>query len=594
MEKAIEHIIETLKDAKENDVHCSLLIGAGCSVTAGIPDAAGLVQKIQECFPVTCRDLKNQDYPSCMAGLSEVQRRNLINKYIKEAKINWAHIAIAQLMKREYVDRILTTNFDPLVIRACSMLGEFPAVYDFAVSQDFNPAFVAQKAIFHLHGQHNGFKLLHKREDCEDHAKLIGPVFEDAGKRHVWIVCGYSGESDPVFECLCKTKEFNNNLYWICYKDSMPKPNIMERLIGEDRRAFYIRGYDADTFFIELALKLGCFPPGFVEKPFSHLNKMLDEIKPFVLPGVESGPDILDETREMIKNAVENLENAPSRPQPGRPPEDIALKMRTMLMSEKYDEIISMYGEYGEKLPPEAKDSVFQAFVMGGNALLNQGKLNQDDEADRLLEQSIERYKAALKIKPNMYGVFYNWGLALSYKSVSKQSEEAFILLEQAIEKYKMSCKINPYYNKALHNWGLALSNQAKLKQGEEIDSLFEQAYDKYEATLKTQSDMHEALVNWGSALSEQAKKKHGFEQNELFEKARKKLYEAEGIKPGSGSYNLACIAALKNEEEECEKWLMNSYDFNVLPSREHIDKDTDLKNVRDKVWFKELIGKLK
>jgi hypothetical protein len=95
-----------------------------------------------------------------MAQLAPAERKALIAQYVDSAKINWAHIGIAALIKHGFIDRVLTTNFDPLVVRACAMIGEFPAVYDFAASQRFQPADVADKAIFHLHGQRTGFVLL--------------------------------------------------------------------------------------------------------------------------------------------------------------------------------------------------------------------------------------------------------------------------------------------------------------------------------------------------------------------------------------------------------------------------------------------------
>ena len=37
-------------------------------------------------------------------------RRDLIGGYIDNAKINWAHLALAQLIDHDFVDRVLTTN----------------------------------------------------------------------------------------------------------------------------------------------------------------------------------------------------------------------------------------------------------------------------------------------------------------------------------------------------------------------------------------------------------------------------------------------------------------------------------------------------
>lgn len=53
-------------------------------------------------------------------------------------------------MKEGYIDRLLTVNFDPLVVKACAMVRLYPAVYDFAASQYFKPAYIPMPAVFHL------------------------------------------------------------------------------------------------------------------------------------------------------------------------------------------------------------------------------------------------------------------------------------------------------------------------------------------------------------------------------------------------------------------------------------------------------------
>jgi len=139
-----------------------------------------------------------------MAELSVAERHDLISKYINKAKLNWAHLAIAQLLKEGYVDRVLTVNFDPLVMRACALVGVFPAVYDFAASQHFKPDFIARQSVFYLHGQHTGFVVLNTESEVERLSQHLGPVFSDSVQGRVWIVAGYSGENDPVFDHLVK------------------------------------------------------------------------------------------------------------------------------------------------------------------------------------------------------------------------------------------------------------------------------------------------------------------------------------------------------------------------------------------------------
>ena len=48
MRREIADVLETVKRAKDRDKGCTLLIGAGCSVKAGIPTAAEFVEIIRK------------------------------------------------------------------------------------------------------------------------------------------------------------------------------------------------------------------------------------------------------------------------------------------------------------------------------------------------------------------------------------------------------------------------------------------------------------------------------------------------------------------------------------------------------------------
>src|SRR2546428_9317435 len=103
LQRPLEEIVEKLKAAKKAHGSCSLLVGAGCSVSAGIPSAAGFVRRIRGDWPAACaRAPQANTYPECMARLSADERRRLIAEYVGKAKINWAHVGIACLVKHGY------------------------------------------------------------------------------------------------------------------------------------------------------------------------------------------------------------------------------------------------------------------------------------------------------------------------------------------------------------------------------------------------------------------------------------------------------------------------------------------------------------
>jgi len=150
MERTLDDVVETLRKAQDLGKKCTLLIGAGCSVKAGIPTAEGfvrIIEIIEREFPQAYKRAEEKNYSKCMAELSPGERRDLIARYVDSAKINWAHIAVAQLMKHGFIDRVLTTNFDPLLVRACALVGVFPAVYDFAASQLYKAAYIPEQAV---------------------------------------------------------------------------------------------------------------------------------------------------------------------------------------------------------------------------------------------------------------------------------------------------------------------------------------------------------------------------------------------------------------------------------------------------------------
>lgn len=258
-QRRLEDVAETLIQQRraESGRSCSLLLGAGCSQTAGIPLASGFVKAIKSNFSNSYHRADPKDYAHCMAQLPPGQRRDLIRSFVSKAKPNVAHYAVSLLIQAGFVDRILTTNFDSLVLQACARLEIFPGIYDLALSKLFKAEDVFGPAILHLHGQHTGFVLLNTAEEMEANKATLAPAFKDAGKGRTWIVVGYSGENDPVFELLTDVDVFDHSLYWIGYRDNSPPDHVLNRLLRSKKFAFYVKGFDADKFFAELAIALG-------------------------------------------------------------------------------------------------------------------------------------------------------------------------------------------------------------------------------------------------------------------------------------------------------------------------------------------------
>ena len=147
----------------------TIIVGAGASISAGIPTANELVKEINEKYDYRLgklTDRQRKDYGHVMGALSPADRKKLIQPLLDASGINWGHIALAAMIKSPEIciKRVLTFNFDLVLERAAALLGMHLPVYDFGVAPSRDTAGLAAPAIFHLHGQSYGLRLLNSED----------------------------------------------------------------------------------------------------------------------------------------------------------------------------------------------------------------------------------------------------------------------------------------------------------------------------------------------------------------------------------------------------------------------------------------------
>jgi tetratricopeptide (TPR) repeat protein len=580
----------------------AFLTGAGCSKSAGIPMARDLVEQINLDFKESVQSFlepsKRSEYGACMGILSSVERERLIKPYLKNAKINWAHIALASLIQKEFVSRVLTFNFDSVLAHACGLLGKYPATYDFGISPSDRTDYLAQPCIVHLHGQGYGPVMMNSDEDTQEHAEKLTPLLTDTLNSYPLIVVGYSGEADKVFEKLTSLYTGRHRLYWLGFSEE-PKEHLRAFFDGKHGKLIhYIGGADADQFLIQLARQLKCFPPQVFTDPAGHLLAEMKDIAPYPLN--EAG------TTDILKNTIERLEANRERLQftqlqtavLSNNPADIDLNSKDTpteiaawalieLGNEHFDaakktNLISEYEKAAQQFEAalKIKPNMLEALNNLGATLSDLAHLKQDPA---LFQASFAKFEVALKIKTDDLDVLYNWGNAISRLARLKQEPALF---EDSFTKFEAALDIKADDLETLVNWGNAISDLAQLKQ--EL-ALFEASFAKFEAALNIKHDFHDAFYNLGNALM------HAWnltKDTKYLERATEALNNAEKINPDK-CYNCACLAAIKNDEEGCKERLFRAKAAKTLPTRDHLEKDPDLANMRDKAWFAELLRDL-
>jgi hypothetical protein len=106
--------------------------------------------------------------------------------------------------------------------------------------------------------------------------------------------------------------------------------------------------------------------------------------------------------------------------------------------------------------------------------------------------------------------------------------------------------------------------------------------------------DRAKALSNWSNEIMLLAKTKRGDERNALLSQAKDNLLLAEQLAAGTGSYNLACVYALRNDVNHAVKWLLASKHNGVdFPGCNHIVTDNDFDAIRDSPEFKAALAEI-
>lgn len=542
MSHTVDNVVETLNNAKAAGKGCSLLIGAGCSVEAGIPTAEGFIKEIKNRYPLAYASANPKTYPNCMAALAPGERRDLIRHFVDQAKINWAHIAIAQLMRYQFVDRILTTNFDPLASRACALVGLSPAIYDFAASQRYNASSIPDQAIFHLHGQSSGFVLLNTETEIRRLSQSLKPIFDDAGAGRVWIVVGYSGENDPVFKQLARVRDFEYRLYWITYKNNRPPKHVMNNFVCDSKHAYLVQGYDADEFFITLAQRLECFPPDLIGKPFSYLEKIIDDLSPFRPPlGEKFGGDHINQNEVeiaqfQISDAIIRYETdagvaAVARPEP-TPASKAVAQARVDLMAGKATVAIQRLKKYSRVADPLVRQVLANAHFQEGSTAYETAETEEPRQAKRYLLKAEQSFRAVLQIVSDSHEALNNLGATLKALATLEQGDESDRLFASANDCYKRALEIKRDKYEAYFNWGSSLADQGGRKFGKQANQLFEKAVNKFEAAIKLKSDYVGAHNNLAAVLREQARLSSAEDAKKILCESVERVKHAAEIRP--------------------------------------------------------------
>jgi Flp pilus assembly protein TadD len=205
---------------------------------------------------------------------------------IEGKKPSFGYVVLANLMAQNYINTVITTNFDDLIYNACSTFTDIrPVVYAYGTMISDLRITNARPKILKLHGDYlysklknSGAELAHQDPNMSRHVPIL---LNEYGL----VVVGYSGCDASVMQLLRQIPP-TNDLYW-CGHAGSPMPESVRSLLV-DVEGMYVEIEGFDQLMNEIRLVAGFDVPRMLGSLEARHDEMIDQLKSFPrdLPGL--------------------------------------------------------------------------------------------------------------------------------------------------------------------------------------------------------------------------------------------------------------------------------------------------------------------
>lgn len=282
-QRNVDDIVRFLKTRVEKNPNYCLLLGAGCSVTSGIPSGGELINEWRkEVYYENCekgseyseeaavRLLKdkfsqwyseNNEYSALFEKKYDLpsQRRKFIETLVAEKTPSIGYAYLVNLVKNNYLNSIFTTNFDDLLNEAFYHYSDRrPMLCAHDSSVNSINLYSSRPKIIKLHGDYLFDDIkgsLRETESLEENTKnkLVETL-----KGQGLITVGYAGYDRSVMDVLSYLlrleDHLSNGIYWCVRKGEKISEEVRKLLWRE--KVYYVIIDGFDEFFAELNFKL--------------------------------------------------------------------------------------------------------------------------------------------------------------------------------------------------------------------------------------------------------------------------------------------------------------------------------------------------
>lgn len=409
---------------------------------------------------------------------SAKDRQELIESIIEDKKPTGVYIFFAELIKRDFIHNIFTTNFDDLLNEALLRFSRVKArVYAHNEIAKYISTTSRKVNIIKLHGDYLFENIKNINEETSRLEENMKHKMKEMLNHFCLIVTGYGGADDSIMSTIEEIKSVNNNLCLIWCGSNSNKLNWrVINLLNNNDNSFFIEIEDFDTFVFKLWNDIsGKGGGGYInlKKNYEEDENDLKEFYNKYFKDIETKKELSQEEREKasdISKIFDIFEKADEEKNI-----DKKIELYTMIM--------------------EIDSNCINAYNDRGNAY---SKKKEYDKA-------IEDYTKAIDLNPDYDEAYfkrgssyYNWGL-------EKYDKQYF---NKSILDYSKVIDKDQYNAVAYDNRGVAYIDIGEydkaisdLTKAIELKPNFTYAYNNRGSAYAKNGDNHKALLDFTKAI---------------------------------------------------------------------------------------------
>src|SRR3989338_8665971 len=325
---SVKQLAYKIKGTGKPSPRFAFLLGAGASRQSGIITAGEMIrffkdQIVTECCPEDRKTdeekekwLKEQDWynkdGSEYSKLfekyepKEIGRQRYIESIIEGKTTSFGYVVLANLMASNYVNTIITTNFDDLTYSACTSFTSIrPIVYAYGVLASEMRVTAPRAKILKLHGDYlySAVKNTDREIATQDPnmARQVSQVLGEYGL----VVVGYSGNDESVMNILSQISD-KNDLYWCVRRDAEPNKRVKDLL--DQKGGFLINIDGCDEMMNEIRGIVGFDVRAMIGSIQARQNSMIEQLKSLPQQYYASIlPEVVDALKEQSQQQQDQI-----------------------------------------------------------------------------------------------------------------------------------------------------------------------------------------------------------------------------------------------------------------------------------------------